>query len=50
MRVYLPTCLPDELRAVFGPVDAYYMEGKSSSQMLDFRFESGSLKESPRNL
>jgi hypothetical protein len=50
MRVYLPTCLPDELRAVFGPVDAYYMEGKSSSQMLDFRFEGGSLKESPRNL
>jgi hypothetical protein len=50
MRVYLPTCLPDELRTVFGPVDAFHMEGKDPAQMLNFRFEGSSLKESPRNL
>jgi hypothetical protein len=50
MRVYLPTCLPDELRAVFGPVDNFYMEGKVPSTLLDFRFQAGKLRESPRNL
>jgi hypothetical protein len=50
MRVYLPTCLTDELRLVFGPVDTYLMESQFPSTLLDFRFEAGRLKESPRDL
>jgi hypothetical protein len=50
MRVYLPTCLPDELRTVFGPVDHYFMESPVSNSLLDFQVEGGKLKESPRNL
>jgi hypothetical protein len=50
LRVYLPTCTPDELRTVFGPVDNFYMEGKIPASLLDYRLEAGQLKESPRNL
>jgi hypothetical protein len=50
LRVFLPTCFPDELRAVFGPVDNFYMESQFPDTLLDFRLEAGQLKESPRNL
>jgi hypothetical protein len=50
LRVYLPTCIPDELRLVFGPVDNYCMESQLPATLLDYRFESGRLIESPRNL
>jgi Domain of unknown function (DUF4123) len=46
LRAYLPTCLPDELRAVFGPVDNFYMESRSSSALLEYHLESGHLKQS----
>jgi hypothetical protein len=50
MRVYLPTCLPEELRLVYGPVDHYYMEGADPTQLLDFRFENGRLRQTPIDL
>ncbi|VAW67459.1 hypothetical protein MNBD_GAMMA10-17 [hydrothermal vent metagenome] len=31
MRVYLPSCLPDELDMIFGPVSAYVMESEDGS-------------------
>lgn len=27
LRVFLPTCSPEQVRAVFGPVSAFFMEG-----------------------
>lgn len=39
LRVYLPTCLAPELRAVFGPVEAFYCEGTSPSRLVEYRFD-----------
>jgi hypothetical protein len=50
LRVFLPTCLPDELRAMFGPVENFYMEGEDPSTFLEYRFEGGQLQEAPRIL
>ncbi|AFL74243.1 DUF4123 domain-containing protein [Thiocystis violascens] len=36
LRVYLPTCNGDELRAVFGPVSAYYAEDESPDTLTRF--------------
>jgi hypothetical protein len=36
LRLYLPTCTGGELRALFGPVTAYYAEGKSADTLLRF--------------
>jgi hypothetical protein len=36
LRVYLPTCNGDELRAVFGPVSAYLAEGETPNTLLRF--------------
>ena len=36
MRVYLPTCNPSELDAVFGPISCYMMEDSDPEQMLTF--------------
>jgi hypothetical protein len=50
LRVFLPTCLPDELRTVFGPVENFYMEGQDPSTLLEYRSESGMLRESITDL
>jgi hypothetical protein len=39
LRVYLPTCRPDELRTVFGPVERFWVENESPETMLEFRFD-----------
>jgi hypothetical protein len=44
MRVYLPTCLPPELRAVFGPVRCYFMESEDAGAVLRFEFRDGNLE------
>ena len=36
MRVYLPTCQPSELRAVFGPIRCYLMESPLGDTLLRF--------------
>ncbi len=33
LRVYLPTCLPDELEQMFGPVTAYVMESEDADTL-----------------
>jgi hypothetical protein len=45
LRVYLPTCLPDELKTVFGPIDHFMMEGDSPDTIIDFTFERNRLNE-----
>ena len=36
LRVYLPTCTPDETRAFFGPIRSYFIEGAEPEQLLQF--------------
>ncbi|MDH5180271.1 MAG: DUF4123 domain-containing protein [Gammaproteobacteria bacterium] len=36
MRVYLATCTPEELQAVFGPVSRIMMEGETATELLQF--------------
>lgn len=43
LRVYLPTCNTEELRTIFGPVECFWMDGKVSGSVLEFRFEDGTL-------
>lgn len=37
LRVYLPTCLTDELRLLFGPIECFWTEGKVPEDVLEFR-------------
>jgi hypothetical protein len=34
LRIYLPTCLPDELQRFFGPIEQLFVEDKSGSERL----------------
>lgn len=43
LRTYLPTCNPEELKTLFGPVNAYMMEDESGASMLRFRLKNGAL-------
>jgi hypothetical protein len=42
-RVYLPTCNSSELKTVFGPADAFLMEARDSSVLLEFRRQGTTL-------
>lgn len=44
LRVYLPTCEPAELKAVFGPIRSFLMEGERGETLLDFSFDGRQLK------
>ena len=37
MRVYLPTCNSEEIRAVFGPLQWYAMESEEAGELIRFR-------------
>lgn len=37
LRIYLPTCTPEELRTVFGPIQSFYMEDENPTTVLDCR-------------
>ena len=43
MSIYLPTCKPDEVNAMFGPVSKYFMESESPDVALLFQQKDGSL-------
>jgi len=45
LRVYLPTCWPNELEAVFGPVKAYVVEGGESGTLIQYRLDDRGLVE-----
>lgn len=36
LRLYLPSCTPDELRQMFGPIDSLLCEGEGS-ELIEFR-------------
>ena len=44
-RVYLPTCNEAELKTVFGPVNAFYVEGEDSGFLIHYAFAGGKLVE-----
>ncbi len=44
LRVYLPTCTPDELIEFFGPIRSFLMESDDPGVMLRFRLDRGRLK------
>src|SRR5262245_19410132 len=49
LRVYMPTCVEEELRRVFGPIECFWTEGSNSHEnMLEFRLQKGKL--APRTL
>jgi len=45
LRAYLPTCNGDDLQTVFGPVTSYLAEDSDGSDLLDFTFEHGRLRQ-----
>jgi hypothetical protein len=45
LRVYLPTCQPDELRTVFGPIRSYLVEGEDGKSVIEFEFDGHRLHE-----
>ena len=44
LRVYLPTCTREELRKFFGPIQAFYLDGKAPSKLVKFWVESEGLQ------
>ncbi|HEY3442959.1 MAG TPA: DUF4123 domain-containing protein [Paludibaculum sp.] len=43
LRAYLPTCLPDELRTVYGAIESFYTEGENPDELLVFQHDRGRL-------
>ena len=46
LRVYLPTCTTEELRTVFGPIEAFVVEGREPGTAHRFAFDGERLSES----
>ncbi|HEX7315415.1 MAG TPA: DUF4123 domain-containing protein [Pyrinomonadaceae bacterium] len=44
LRVYLPTCNAEELRAIFGPVACYLLEAEDPNTLLRFQLDGDSLR------
>jgi len=45
LRVYIPTCNPEELETVFGPVDKYVLEGEDPGTVIGLERYSGLLSQ-----
>jgi hypothetical protein len=45
LRDYLPSCRPDDLRTVFGPIDSYLVEGEDGHSLIEFGFDGNRLHE-----
>lgn len=43
LRAYLPTCTAEELRAVFGPIHAFVVEGEESGTAIRYTFDGARL-------
>ena len=50
LRVYLPTCTPDELEMLFGPIERFWMESNAAGTVLDFRLNMTQLIETKHSL
>lgn len=44
LRIYLPTCMPDELRTVFGPVECFWTESGEGDSLVQFQFDGRQLR------
>ena len=44
LRAYLPTCLPEELQALFGPIKSLLAEADDGSDLIEYRIDGGLLK------
>jgi uncharacterized protein DUF4123 len=44
LRAYLPTCLPQELETVFGPVAGYLVESEDGNELIEFAFDRSRLQ------
>jgi hypothetical protein len=45
LRAYLPTCEPQELRTVFGPISSYLVEDAGAANVIEFEFDGHELHE-----
>ena len=43
LRVYLPTCSSDDLRAVFGPIERFWAEGETGDTICEFALAGNKL-------
>jgi hypothetical protein len=43
LRVYLPTCTPMELETVYGPIQRFWAENKTSDSLLEFELSRAGL-------
>ena len=43
LRIYIPTCRPDELKLLFGPIKQFLTEDETGDGMIAFDFSRGSL-------
>jgi hypothetical protein len=48
LRAYLPTCTPQELRTVFGPIDSFSMENETGEALLEFSVDRDRLDKTVR--
>ena len=46
LRIYLPTCTVEDLRTVFGPIEAFVVEGSERDTAIRFAFDGERLTES----
>jgi hypothetical protein len=44
LRIYLPTCRPDELRTIFGPVGSFLVEGEDGRSVIEYQFDGNQLR------
>ena len=44
LRKFLPTCAPEQLKAFFGPIQFFFIEGVDKDQMLQFQWQPTGLK------
>jgi hypothetical protein len=44
LHAYLPTCTPDELAQVFGPIASFFVEGDGGGTLTEFALEAGRLR------
>lgn len=50
LRVFLPTCKPDELNSMFGEVTTFVAEGEKPDVLLKFQNQTGSLQQKEERL
>ena len=51
LRVFLPTCTPDEVKQFFGPIRSFWIEAREPETMARFWLgEDGALREDKRSL